>query len=95
MTEVPVETPPSGNPARQVEFADAVKLFFTNYIAFEGRSSRGAYWWAVLFVVVGQIVLDLIIPFLGTLFSLATLIPGIGLGVRRLHDIGRSGWWTL
>ncbi|MEM6851324.1 MAG: DUF805 domain-containing protein, partial [Pseudomonadota bacterium] len=47
------------------------------------------------FVVVGQIVLDLIIPFLGTLFSLATLIPGIGLGVRRLHDIGRSGWWTL
>jgi uncharacterized membrane protein YhaH (DUF805 family) len=32
---------------------------------------------------------------LGTIFSLATLIPGIAVAVRRLHDTDRSGWWLL
>ena len=32
---------------------------------------------------------------LGTLFSFGTLIPSIALAIRRLHDIGKSGWWIL
>lgn len=32
---------------------------------------------------------------LGTLYMLAVLVPGIAVGVRRLHDTGRSGWWLL
>ncbi|PKB67368.1 MAG: hypothetical protein BZY81_04815 [SAR202 cluster bacterium Io17-Chloro-G4] len=32
---------------------------------------------------------------LGRLFRLATLIPGLTSGVRRLHDINKSGWWLL
>jgi uncharacterized membrane protein YhaH (DUF805 family) len=32
---------------------------------------------------------------LSAVFGLATLIPGLAIGVRRLHDINRSGWWML
>ncbi|AXX59757.1 Integral membrane protein [Vibrio vulnificus] len=33
--------------------------------------------------------------FIGTIYGLAVLIPGIAVTVRRLHDIGRTGWWVL
>lgn len=32
---------------------------------------------------------------INTIFSLAVLLPGLGVGVRRLHDTDRSGWWWL
>ncbi|MBW0118174.1 DUF805 domain-containing protein [Pseudonocardia abyssalis] len=32
---------------------------------------------------------------LGTIYSLAVLLPGLGVAVRRLHDTNRSGWWLL
>ena len=32
---------------------------------------------------------------LGGIFSLAVLLPGVGVAVRRLHDTGRTGWWLL
>jgi hypothetical protein len=34
-------------------------------------------------------------PVLNLLFSLAVLLPNIGVCVRRLHDTNRSGWWAL
>ncbi|MFZ5617331.1 MAG: DUF805 domain-containing protein [Pseudomonadota bacterium] len=94
---------------RMVSFGQALPLFFKNYFQFNGRSSRGAYWWATLALVLISIaaaVVDIVLfndfveaangngP-VGILLSLATLIPGIAIGVRRLHDVGRSGWWTL
>lgn len=90
----------AGGYDRQVGMGEAIKLFFTNYIKFEGRSNRGEYWWAVLGLFLVGIVLGIIdgllgIAVLGTVFSLATLIPGIAIGVRRLHDIDKSGWWYL
>jgi hypothetical protein len=33
--------------------------------------------------------------FISSLYSLAVLLPSIAVGVRRLHDTGRSGWWML
>ncbi len=94
---------------RMVSFGEALPLFFKNYAAFQGRSSRGAYWWAALAVVLISIAIAIVdaILFSGfvrtsngngpisILFSLVTLVPGIAIGVRRLHDIGRSGWWVL
>ncbi len=89
---------------RQVEFVDSVKLFFNNYVDFKGRSSRGAYWWFALANIIVSIALTVVdgamfgfgsVEPLGTVWSLATLIPSIALGVRRLHDIGKSGWWLL
>lgn len=77
-------------------FTDALK----RYADFSGRANRTQYWMFVLFYIIIYIVLAVIDSFLGTiflalLFSLALLIPSISIGARRLHDIGRSGWWQL
>ncbi|MGM9428083.1 DUF805 domain-containing protein [Hydrogenophaga sp. MI9] len=79
-----------------MNFVDAVKLCFTKYVGFEGRASRSEYWWWVLFIIVVSIVLGAVrAGMLGNLFSLATLLPSLAVGARRLHDIGKSGWWQL
>lgn len=89
---------------REVGFVEAIQLYLGNYVKFDGRSSRGAYWYAVLALfVIGVVtgVLDLIVfpssPYspLNSIVSLATILPSLALGIRRLHDIGKSGWWTL
>lgn len=82
-------------------------LVLKKYAVFTGRSQRAEYWYFVLFLILISIGLAMIdgvtgtldpetgIGLLGGLFSLATLIPSIAVGVRRLHDTGRSGWWLL
>lgn len=77
------------------------KVVLENYANFEGRANRPEYWWFTLFnilVSVGINLLSLVIPFIGIiggLYALATLIPGIAVGVRRMHDINKSGWFLL
>jgi len=89
-----------------MNFADAVKSVLTlNYANFNGRASRSEFWWYVLFVIIVVVVLALVdnlifvhiigSPILGPLFSLATIIPGIAVSVRRLHDKDKSGWFIL
>ncbi len=69
-----------------VDFLTAIKLFFKNYFNFKGRASKSEYWWAFLFnILVG------FIPFVGQILSLACIIPGIAIALRRLHDVGKSG----
>jgi uncharacterized membrane protein YhaH (DUF805 family) len=83
-------------------------LPFKRYAEFTGRSRRKEYWMFTLLVVVVAIVLSLVEGVLGlggmvggvygpltTLFLLATLVPSIAVGIRRLHDTDRSGWWIL
>ncbi len=77
------------------------------YADFNGRARRKEYWMFVLFQIIFGIVCIMIDGGLGTNFSplpygyvylafgLLTLIPGIAAVVRRLHDIGKSGWWYL
>ena len=89
-----------GSPNHMVGFGEAISLGFKNYINFNGRATRAEYWWWFLFIVVTGVVLGTIdsITGIGTLqsiFNLATLIPGLALGARRLHDIEKSGWWQL
>lgn len=81
---------------------EAVKAVFSNYATFSGRARRAEYWWFVLFNLIVSIVLALLTanPETGTglisaIWSLATFIPAIAVGARRLHDIDRSGWWLL
>ena len=69
-----------------VGFGEAISRGFTNYFTFSGRASRPEYWWWVLFTA-----LVAIIP----LSILATFIPSLALASRRLHDIGKSGWWQI
>ena len=76
-------------------FVDAVKKCFTNYVGFTGRAPRSEYWWWVLFVVLASIILSMVSQELSGVFSLAVLLPGIAVAARRLHDMGKSGWWQL
>lgn len=77
-------------------YTDALKKYFV----FEGRTSRKQYWMFVLFNLIVSIVIAIIggiihMKSIGNIYSLAVLIPSIAIGVRRLHDIGRTGWWML
>jgi uncharacterized membrane protein YhaH (DUF805 family) len=89
-------------------FVEAIKRGLSNYVNFSGRSARWEFWYWVLFVIIVSIASSLIDSFvlgvdaaegdfspLQTLTGLALFIPGIAIGVRRLHDIDRTGWWYL
>ena len=77
-----------------------------NYVGFEGRARRTEYWMFFLFNIIIAIVLGIVDGVVGTrtsggfgilggLYSLAVLLPGIAVGIRRLHDTDKSGWWML
>jgi uncharacterized membrane protein YhaH (DUF805 family) len=70
-----------------------------HYIDFNGRVGRTQFWYYVLVVVVLTvgvgIVGSLTTRLLSSLFSLALLLPNLGMGVRRLHDIGKPGIYIL
>jgi uncharacterized membrane protein YhaH (DUF805 family) len=80
---------------------DAVKLGFANYVNFSDRASRSEYWYWYLFAIIGELASGVIdswiigLRVIFTIFSLATLLPGLSVAVRRLHDLDRSGWWVL
>ncbi|HUY83298.1 MAG TPA: DUF805 domain-containing protein [Steroidobacteraceae bacterium] len=76
-------------------FGEAVKLCFRKYAQFEGRAARPEYWWFVLFTIVVGAATKILGDALYGVFALATLLPSIAVGVRRLHDTGRSGAWLL
>ena len=77
------------------------------YAVFSGRARRKEYWFFILFNILIAAGLTLIDTFVGTydtlrgvgllsgLYSLGMLLPSLAVGVRRLHDIGRTGWWLL
>lgn len=78
------------------------------YADFSGRAPRAEYWWFVLAMIVAFIVVGIVESILGihhmiaysygplsALLWLATIVPSLAVGVRRLHDTSRSGWWIL
>jgi uncharacterized membrane protein YhaH (DUF805 family) len=87
-----------------MNFGEAIKSGFSNYVTFSGRTSRSAYWYWVLFgVLVAMVsgILDTAISPLaepapiGAVTSLILFLPGLAVSVRRLHDLDRTGWWIL
>ncbi len=71
-----------------------------NYVGFQGRARRKEYWMFVLFNVIFSLALIIIdgilnLNVLSSLYALVVLLPSLAVGVRRLHDTGRSGWWLL
>jgi uncharacterized membrane protein YhaH (DUF805 family) len=78
-----------------MNFQEAIKVCFNKYADFTGTASRPEFWWYALFVFGVSLVASVVAPLLGGLFSLATLVPSLAVGARRLHDTQRSGWWQL
>jgi uncharacterized membrane protein YhaH (DUF805 family) len=78
-----------------VDFATSIKTVLSKYAEFSGRARRSEYWWWALGAGGLGIVLQLISLAVYYLFALAILVPGIAVGIRRMHDIGKSGWFLL
>ena len=88
-----------------------LKVMRENYANFNGRARRKEYWMFVLFQSIIMIVLMILDNVLGLAFdvsgislgygwlymlgALAHFIPGLAVVVRRLHDVGKSGWFYL
>ena len=102
---------PHTSSQRNTDYAPNIGMFqatgdyFRGYVNFSGRSSRSQYWWPIipLFLLgIVSILLDYAFvdmtlqttPF-NTILSLATILPSLAVGVRRLHDVNRSGWWLF
>jgi len=76
-------------------FTQSIKLCFAKYADFNGRAKRPEYWWFFLFLFLLGAVTGAISEDLNAIVALATLIPSLAVGARRLHDTNRSGWWQL
>ncbi|SHJ40389.1 DUF805 domain-containing protein [Pseudozobellia thermophila] len=74
-----------------------------NYANFSGRARRKEYWMFFLFNILisyGLLILSAVtetpaLVMVYVLYSLGVLIPGIAVGVRRMHDVGKSGWYII
>ena len=71
-----------------------------HYADFKSRARRQEFWMYMLVNFVISVVLGIIgslihFTLLGSIYSLAVLVPTLSVGVRRLHDMGKSGWWYL
>ena len=66
-----------------------------NYLNFNGRARRKEFWMYTLVHLIMLILTALLglLPFI--IYFVLTIIPSVGVGIRRLHDTGRSGWWIL
>jgi uncharacterized membrane protein YhaH (DUF805 family) len=86
---------------------EAVSSGFRNYVNFSGRAVRSEYWYWTLFVTIVVVVFGVIDELLypgaqmgafsvvNMIISLAVILPGLAVSIRRLHDIDRTGWWLL
>ena len=86
---------------------DYYKSVLKNYANFDGRARRSEYWYYTLMNVIIVITLEIllgvgamvssvlaiIVGLLLIVYAIGTLVPSISVMVRRLHDIGKSGWW--
>ena len=74
-----------------MSFTESVKtVLFQKYATFKGRASRSEYWWFALFMFLTGFI-GLVSEIVNGIISLLILIPSISVGVRRLHDINKSG----
>jgi len=87
-----------------MNFGEAIAAGFRNYVTFSGRAVRSEYWYWVLFAFIVGIVTGILDRAIisesetgpiNLIANVILLLPSIAVGVRRLHDIDRTGWWYL
>ena len=79
---------------------NAITVCFSKYATFTGRATRSEYWYFYLFYIIAYVVgmiLDATAgsQFIQYLFIVPLWLPQIAVGVRRMHDVGKSGWFLL
>lgn len=96
---------PQSKPAMTIQ--ESVKTCIQKYADFSGRASRAEFWWWVLATALVSMALSAVDSFinaasavyffspLSSIFGLAILLPNLAVTARRLHDIGKTGWWQL
>ncbi len=91
------------------EIIENFKDILTNkYAEFKGRADRKEFWYYVLVLIVINVAFSILTNILGgvaflrwvilviqALVSLALIVPGLAIGVRRMHDIGKGGGWIF
>ena len=86
-----------------MNFGEAIKAGFNNYVNFQGRARRSGYWYWYLFSALVSFAFSVLssgksdnfFGVIGGLVGLALFLPGLAYAVRRLHDTNRSGWHLL
>lgn len=89
-----------------MNFGEAISTCMGKYGTFSGRASRSEFWWFMLFTILmdwGSTIVsratfgfeDPMVDIFPLIVSLVFFVPAIAAGSRRLHDIGKSGWWQL
>jgi len=101
------ETRPSCDLPQTLGFPEEEKMneylsVLKNYAKFDGRARRREYWMFTLVNVAVYFVLNILatqvspyIGFVALAYMLGILVPSIAVAIRRMHDIGKSGWWVL
>ena len=87
-----------------MNFVEAIQSGFRNYVGFSGRARRSEFWYWSLFAFLLSIVAGFIDAAIApgneygpvtAIMGLALFLPGLAVSIRRLHDLGRSGWYFL
>ena len=91
-----------------MSFSEAIRSVFSHYADFGGRARRSEYWYFTLMNILISMTVTVLQRSLGVksglytliaglygIYSLGVLIPELAVSCRRLHDIGKSGWFLL
>lgn len=80
-----------------MDFGQAISTCFRKFADINGRAQRSEYWWFFLFNLIVNIAGTTLFGdgLISVLITLALIVPAISVGVRRLHDTNRTGWWML
>ena len=90
------------NNTKEQSSFDYYKQVLEKYSDFSGRSTRAEYWYFMLYNIIIAILIAILGVIIGdeqgvlyVLYLFIVFIPQLAVSVRRLHDIGKSGWMFL
>ena len=78
-----------------MDFQTAIKTCLQKYADFNGRATRPEFWWFFLGQLIVLAVTGMVSNLLYGVAALAMLLPGLAVGARRMHDLGKTAWLLL